>query len=72
MRRILTTDKMEQEKGRFNQLLRILFPQAESIIKFHKLSKEAMLKELKSIEDSYEKKRVEIKAQLDSTTEMKR
>jgi hypothetical protein len=31
-----------------------------------------MLKELKSIEDSYEKKRVEIKAQLDATTEMKR
>jgi len=49
-----------------------LFPQAESILKFNKLSKEAMLKELKSIEDSYEKKRVEIKAQLDSTTEMKR
>ena len=72
MRRILTTDKMEKEKGRFNQLLRILFPKAESIIKFNKLSKEAMLQELKSIEDSYEKKRVEIKAQLDSITEMKK
>ena len=72
MRRILTTDRMEQEKGRFHELLRVLFPQAESIIKFNKLTKEAMLKELKSIEDSYEKKRVEIKAQLDATTEMKR
>jgi hypothetical protein len=43
MRRILTTDRMEQEKGRFHELLRILYPKAESIIRFNKLSKEAML-----------------------------
>ena len=72
MRRILNENKMDKEKGRFNELLRVLHPTAEAVLRFSKQSKEDMLKELKSLEDAYEKKRLEIKGQLDATSEVKR
>eukprot|EP00347_Sterkiella_histriomuscorum_P002715 403367086 len=58
--RIISTDQCEQEKGRLNDLLKLLYNDSEKVLKFMQNKKIKRLETIKLLKENYDKKKEEL------------